>query len=401
MKKKLFTFLIFAFVTILGFSSCSDEAFDVDSVNKQTILVFLPWSGSSSNNSGLYHEFLNNLSDIKSGIIANKGLKNTRVLVFLTKSIESGKAESYLYEMQYNSTTKEVDDIVLDTFEGNSFTTTEGITQIMNEMKEKAEALNYAMIVGGHGCGWTSKEDWQDYPNNAKPHRMTRFFGSVSDIDDFGIDVSTLAKGIEDSGIKMQYILFDACYMGNVETAYQLRNSTNYLIASTSEILANGMPYSSIWSYLNTATPGYASIVTGFNTFYSSNTYPYGALATIDCRQTEKLASIMKEINKKYTITDEKLAGVQKLDGFKSTIFYDLGNYVDSLVPTGYLKEQFQSQLKLTVKSAKSTDELLSDLYSQSTFEVKDFSGLTISDPSTHAAALRGKEKTEWWQATH
>lgn len=400
MMRKLFTILIITFIAIFGLSSCSDEAFDVDSVNKQTVLIFMPWSGSATGN-GLYHDFTSNLLDIKSGIVSNKGLKGTRVLVFLSKPEDSGNIKSYLYELQYNGTTKEVDDVILDTYEGKDFTTDAGITQILNEVKEKAEALNYAMIIGGHGSGWTSKEDWQAYPNYAKPHRITRFFGSVDDIEDYGIDVSTLAKGIENSGIKMQYILFDACYMENVETAYELRNATYYLVGSTSEILNKGVPYSTIWSYLNTSTPSYSGIVTGFYNYYNSLSTPYGALSAVDCRQVEKLASIMKEINSKYTITEEKLAGVQKLDGFKSTIFYDLGNYVDSLVPKGLLKEQFEAQLKQTVKSAQSTSQLISSIYSTTYFDVKDFSGLTISDPSTHPAALRGKEKTEWWQATH
>ena len=399
--KKLFTILIITFIAIFGLSSCSDEAFDVESVNKQTILIFMPWSGSDSR-SGLYHDFVTNLTDIKAGIINNKGLKGTRVLVFLSQPTGTGSITSNLYELQYNSTTKEVDDVMLDSYEKKEFTTDADITQILNEVKEKAEALNYAMIIGGHGSGWTSKEDWQDYPNYAKSHNIsTRFFGSVDDIAQYGIDVSTLAKGIENSGVKMQYILFDACYMENVETAYELRNATNYLIGSTSEILASGMPYSSIWSYLNSATPSYTSIVTGFNNYYKNLSNPYGSLSAVDCRQVEKLAVLMKEINEKYTIDGEKLKGVQKLDGFQSTIFYDLGNYVDSLVPTGYLKEQFQNQLKQTVKSAQSTDKIISTLYSTTYIDVKDFSGLTISDPSTHPAAMRGKEKTAWWKATH
>lgn len=58
------------------------------------------------------------------------------------------------------------------------------------------------------------------------PNRpATRFFGSVS-LSDNAIDISTLAEGIKLSGLKMQYILFDACYMGNVETAYELKDVT-------------------------------------------------------------------------------------------------------------------------------------------------------------------------------
>lgn len=402
--KKLYTLFIIAAITWFGLSSCSDEAFDVDSVNKQTILVFMPWSGSESG-TGLYSNFKENLDSINRGIIANKGLKNSRVLVFLSVPEKSSNNlhKSYLYELQYNSSTKEVETVTLDTYDDNFYTKAEGITALLNEVKEKAEALNYAMIIGGHGCGWTYATDWQDYPNNAKSMMsLSRFCGSVSDINTYGIDIPTLAKGIEGSGIKLQYILFDACYMGNVETAYELRNATNYLIASTSEVMDKGMPYYRAWNYLCSSAPNYSSIVSSFNSFYTSYSYPYGTLAAIDCRQMDKLAALMKELNANYTITNDKLAGVQRLDGFTQPLFYDLGNYVDSLAPSGVLKDQFNTQLNATVKSAKATENIVSMLYHTTvTYEVKDFSGLTISDPSSFPVAQRGKEKTSWWKATH
>lgn len=433
--KKLLSIII-ALVSILGMSSCSEEALDVDTVNKQTILVFMPWTGSSSG-SGLYNNFVNNLDSIKQGIVNQKGLTNTRVLVFISKPNNMGGYDkSYLYELKYNATQKTVDMEELTTYEGNSYATAEGITRLISDVKSRAEALNYAMIIGSHGCGWTYVDDWKNYPYYAKKHDgmmaddtteslakstaaksntptttpfagwdttpTTRFLGSVS-LEDYAIDVPTLAQGIEASGTKMQYILFDACYMSNVETAYELRNATNYLVASASEILAIGMPYASIWTSLNSATPNYSSIVSGFNSFYSSFASPYGNLAAIDCRQMENLAKVMKDINQKYpSIDSDKLAGVQKLGGFQPTIFYDLGNYIDSLVPTGYLKEQFTNQLKLTVKASQSTSKVLTALYSESQYiDINTFSGLTISDPSTHSAVIKGREKTGWWKATH
>ena len=48
----------------------------------------------------------------------------------------------------------------------------------------------------------------------------------------------------------MEYILFDDCYMSTVEVAYDLKNVTSHLIASTSEIMAYGMPYDKIGQYL-------------------------------------------------------------------------------------------------------------------------------------------------------
>ena len=60
----------------------------------------------------------------------------------------------------------------------------------------------------------------------------------------------------------------------------------------------------------------------------------------------DKLAAIMKELNSKYTITTERLAGVQTEDGYTPNLYYDLGNYVDSLKPNASMKDQFATQLK-------------------------------------------------------
>jgi hypothetical protein len=77
-----------------------------------------------------------------------------------------------------------------------------------------------------------------------------------------------------------------------------------------------------------------------------------------------------------------------------------LGNYVDSLKPNASIKDQFATQLKATVKAAQSTAEVYSNI-NATTITVKDFSGLTISDPSSHPVALRTKKQTKWWKATH
>ena len=437
----------------LGLTSCGDEAFDVDSVNKQTILVFLPWSGGA-NSAGLYEDLKANVDSICAGIVAKKGLSSSRVLVFLSESSTS----STLYDLQYDATEKKVNRIPLKTYSDASYNSAEGFAELLNETKQQAEALNYALIIGGHGCGWTYADDWVNYPYLARPRSgslqsdsqgsvsscstesgsagfgsagfgsaslggatgngesfsgiqfgdnpdkpTTRFFGSVS-LKDNSIDVATLAEGIKQSGIKMQYILFDACYMGNVETAYELKDVTNYFIASSSEIMSYGLPYKTLWSYLNSATPSYSSIVSTAVSFHNSSDSPYLNLAAIDCRQMDKLAEVMKEINSKYTLASTvPLDSIQPLDGFSPNLFYDMTTYVDSLYPSGYLKDQYTAQMKLTVKAAQSTEQVFTALSSINGkyIKVKNYCGLTISDPSLHSVATKGREKTGWWKATH
>lgn len=417
MIKKLFTLFICSISLAMTFTSCSEEAFDTDSVNKQTILVFYPWTGSQSS-TGLLGYLQNNIDSICDGIIDRKGLNNSRVLVFLSNKYN----HSTLYDLQYNATTKSVDRVPLKEYEGTSYASAEGIADIMNEVKTKASALNYALIVGVHGCGWTYASDWSRYPYYARPSvtrprdnnfsgiqfgpdpnaPLTRFFGSVS-LAENAMDISTLAEGIRESGLKMQYILFDACYMSNIETAYELKDVTNYMIASGSEIMAAGLPYRSMWSYLNSPTPNYSGIVSTSVNFYKNNSSaPFCNLAAIDCRQVEKLASVMKDINAEYQLSASvSLDSIQHLDGFRPNLFYDLETYVDSLHPSGYLLDQFKSQLKLTIKASDHTDEAYTCIYSSDSFKIKNYCGITISDPSQHSVAIKGREKTGWWKATH
>lgn len=417
MIKKLFTLFICMISLAMTFTGCSEEAFDTDSVNKQTILVFYPWTGSKSY-TGLLGYLQNNIDSICDGIIDRKGLNNSRVLVFLSDKYN----HSTLYDLQYNATTKSVDRVPLKEYEGASYASAEGIADIMNEVKTQASALNYALIVGVHGCGWTYASDWSRYPYYARPSvtrprdnnfsgiqfgpdpnaPLTRFFGSVS-LAENAMDISTLAEGIRESGLKMQYILFDACYMSNIETAYELKDVTNYMIASGSEIMAAGLPYRSMWSYLNSPTPNYSGIVSTSVNFYKNNSSaPFCNLAAIDCRQVEKLASVMKDINAEYQLSASvSLDSIQHLDGFRPNLFYDLETYVDSLRPSGYLLDQFKSQLKLTIKASDHTDEAYTCIYSSDSFKIKNYCGITISDPSQHSVAIKGREKTGWWKATH
>ena len=431
MIKKLFTLFICLLSLAMTFTSCSDEAVDVENVNKQTILVFFPWTGGTSS-TGLKYFLENNVDSMCAGIVDKKGLTNARVLVFFTEKYN----ESTLYDLQYDATTKTVKRVPIKKYEGNSHCTAEGFADLLNDVRQNAEALNYSLIIGAHGCGWTYASDWVNYPYMARPKAgskengndrktivstttsdhfsgiqfgndpnrpVTRFFGSVS-LSDNAIDISTLAEGIKLSGLKMQYILFDACYMGNVETAYELKDVTNFLISSSSEVMGEGFPYKTIWSYLCSSVPNYSSAVSGVVNFYKNSNVPYCNMAAIDCRQMDNLAQVMKEINSKYTLSSSvPLDSIQPLDGFSPNLFYDMSVYVDSLVPSGSLKDKFNSQMKLTIKAAAHTEQAYTGLtsYRGTTFKVKNYCGLSISDPSQHSVAIKGREKTAWWKATH
>ena len=401
MKIKFYTLLITGLTILATLCGCSGEALDVDTVNKQTILVFCPWSGSNTS-SGLLPYLQANLADIKSAIVKNKGLNNTRVFVFFSSSAN----QSQLSEITYNTSTFQVDETTVANYEGTDYTTTQGLAAILNKVKEQGEALNYALIIGGHGRGWIGKEDWFAQSTKAKAAAakvvsddglpLSRYFGSAGTAE-FCIDVNTLADAIKTAGIKMQYILFDVCYMANVETAYALKDATNFLIASPNEIMGTGVPYNDLWTYLNTSTPNYSSFVSGFVSYYKETSTPYASMAAIDCRQMDNMAAVMKEINKEYTITQAQLDTVQIHDGHTPPLFYDFNHYVACFVPTSSLSRKYNDIFSKLVPYVESTDKAFISITKKDSIKLNHCCGLTISDPSS----APGKEKSEWWKATH
>ena len=407
-------------IDYIDFTASGEESDPPFVDNELTILLYMPWTGSLSSE-GLYPYLTENVESVCTAIEGMKGMTDYRLMLFISESYNKSK----LYEITYNESRVKCEKKLVKEYSGHEYTAVKGLTDILNEVKNHASAQNYAMVLGCHGTGWTFKDSWHHYPNYAKetspslgegpgvgiPYQNydgvitpmhTRFFGSVSDISTFSTDIPTLAQAIANAGMKMEYILFDDCYMANVEVAYELRNVTDFLLASTSEVMAVGVPYYSMWASLASVTPGYVDAVSAFDRFYRDYVMPYGTFSAIDCRQMDELATAMREINSKYKLSDEALHSIQVLDGFYDPIFYDMGDYLEKLC-TGLVDYSYiVTLMESAVCSKCSTDQIYSFLYnSPIVIDVNTFSGITISDPSTNSVALDGKEKTSWWKATH
>lgn len=423
-KRKYYYFVEVVFILFLSFGITSCEKDDpisasgeienpdpsggkedpiVRSDNEQTVFMYLPWSNNLTSN------FYQNIKDMKA-IIAKNILKNERVIVYMctaaTKAsmyelvYENGSAvEKLLKEYDYSEDTNKAK---------ATYTQAEGISSILNDMKDFSPAKRYAMIIGCHGLGWIPTNDTQSRSGLSNMRHweyenmpMTRFFGGTS--PKYQTDITTLAQSISDAALKMEYILFDDCYMSTVEVAYDLKDVTKHLIASTSEIMAYGMPYDKIGQYL-IGNIDYKSICDGFYDFYSTySIMPCGTIGVTDCTEIEKLATIMKEINQQYTFDNDLIDAVQRLDGYSPVIFFDCADYVSKLCPDPALLDQFTEQLNRTVPFKRNTEYIYSMiLYPKDNGKVKinTYSGITISDPSTHSDAS-SKGKTAWYVATH
>lgn len=383
-------FLWMAMCVVILCSCGYEHEVEPDS-DSRTILMYLPYTGPNS----LYQDFLRNIEDVSEAIKEQSGLGNNRYLVFISRS----KNEAVFMELKYDTRYRRVVNDTIETVVNPELTTAGGIATILNKVKNAAPADRYALIAGCHGEGWLPAS-----PNG--PNR-TRWYGSS---DEPGrTDISTLAKAIGMTQMHMEYMLFDMCYISCIETAYDLRNATDCIIGSTSEVMNYGMPYKKVLPHILRPTPDYEGVVKAYNDFYTNYYAPYATIAATNTEHMDDMASMMREINAKYSITDENLARVQDLDGdhFNPTVYYDFGDYVEKMLEGAgrdaqakELLSQFHTLLNKLVPYKATTGSIMSSAGS-TVLPVNAFSGLTISDPSINANIAATKSATAWWAATH
>lgn len=412
MRQKLFknlgsVFMLLCMFVAATLVSCSKEGDDPDdtpSTKEKTIFVYMPWTGSAVD---LYNFFENNIDDMKKGIIEQKGLKNTRLLIL----IANDPNKSHLIEVTYRNG-KCYDD-TLKTYNDGAMNTPSKMSSLLNEVAKIAPAPIYSMMIGSHGVGWiytgsTSRSMLHSIEADRARNKMlglpitrqTRYFGG----SDIQMNIDDLAEGIRNSNMRhLQFLLFDDCYMANIETAYELRNVTDYLIGCPTEIMGHGMPYYEMWKYLASIQPDYGKAVDGFYNFYSNYEignvkYHYGTISVTDCRKVDNMMQVLTAINSRYRIGRNVDSNLQVLDGYRPAAFFDFADYIHRLCNNNtVLKGQFDKALAELVPYERHTAMYFSSLTEAGEHIINTCCGLTISASSTNAMVINSKPRSNFY----
>ena len=404
-------FFLLQLTVLLVFTSCHredptpDPTPPVPTEAENTIFVYMPWSGSPGS---LYPFFQKNLTDIKQAIESQGGLGDKHMIVFISDSPSKGSLINVKYQQG-----RSVDDTVAvfnNTLASQQLNSANWITTLLKRVQAYAPARSYSMIVGCHGMGWIPGNSGtrSRYTTSAFRRRdverlpLTRWFGG----DTYKTDISTFDKGIEQSGIgKMQYILFDDCYMSTIEVAYELRHSAKHIIACPTEIMAHGMPYDLLWTELSKSSPDYGSICDTFYNFYISYSYPYGTIGVIDCSQIDGMVDIMKSINHSGNLVSVSEDDVQIMDGYQPAMFFDMGDYVRKIAKNETaLLARFERQLSLLVPYKRNTPSFFTEVRNPGVGDVlpiNTYSGITISDLSSNTMVKKVLAYSPYYKATH
>lgn len=285
-----------------------------DIPNKRRVFVLFSFGYNN-----LSYDLNEDIKDMVKGNLPGYGFEENVVLV-----LRHGLAKSSNYSVPSSPVLTHAytrgEEIVHDTLKVYSDTTVAARKSIVNEVltlaKDHFPAKSYGMLISSHGTGWAPQGycysppdkssstifglNSPQYEGPAKYHEDRPLLKSIgahyngSAARSIEINIPDLADAIP---MHLDYILFDACFMGGVEVAYELKDKCDKICFSQTEVLAGGMDYKNLLAVLfdENGTDITACAENYFN-MYKNQTASYMRSATVsvvDCRKLEPLAEIV------------------------------------------------------------------------------------------------------------
>ena len=340
---------------------------------------------------------------VESGALKNGG----RIIVcYQPKAYD----QATLFEIVYDARQRKCVRKELKIYENFHADETASVQEMFADIQLLAPADSYGLAIGCHGFGWIPKDaslpQGQYVPERPLPGalitRSTRFFGDSGHL----MDIAQLADAVAGLSYRFDYLIFDGCFMSNIETLYDLRHSFDYIVSSPCEIMGAGFPYARTIPYLFVSDgPDLAAVCHAFWYFYDSdwdtvsNNARSGCISLTVTNELEALAVTVAEIQagakREYNVND-----LQYYEGMSSHIFYDLGDYLRAICADDTLYARFEEQLNRTfpAESRLNTPSFYS-VYNHRMTPIKHYSGVTTTEPSRQYADLH--KKTAWYRRTH
>lgn len=269
--------------------------------------------------------------------------------------------------------------------------------EVLADVRELRPAQGYGLILWSHGTGWIQDgiSDEFDAPK--------RSFGYES--NGKKMNITTLARTLEGEGL--QFLYFDCCFMGSVETLYELRDVAPVIVSSPSELPNPGMPY-----HLNVGPffrAGSADLLTAArNTFEYYNVLkdPIDRTCTMtvtDQTKLEALAAATKAIYERATdIYPSDFVPQRYENGVVLPYkYFDFRQYVNALCLTSSGEPRFDGAAQLAADFNRAFSDAI--IYFDSTpmlwssVSLANATGLTTNILRNADSATAGNYNTLGW----
>ncbi len=398
MPRRLYGLLLTA---LLFFTACSkEETPEPPKLAEHTMLLYMP--GRS-----LLYYFEKNIDGIERAV-ATGAARNGRILVCYQPESHD---QATLLEICYDANQQKAVRKELKTYETFRAETTASVQELFADVQRFAPAESYGLTTGCHGFAWVpaastllkSQRPEQPTPG-ALITRTTRYFGDRG----HELDIAQLAEAVAGLPFRFDYLIFDDCFMANIETLYDLRHSFDYIIASPCEIMGAGFPYDRVIPRLFASDgPDLPGTCWEFWNFYQNdwetiaNSAQSGCISLTVTSELDALAAAAAEIHAGPTRAYDADA-LQYYEGMSTHLFYDLNDYMRAICADDNRYARFREQLNRTFPEAcRLHTPSFYSAYNGRMNEIKStaYSGVTTSEPSQRYTDLH--KETAWYKVTH
>ena len=219
----------------------------------------------------------------------------------------------------------------------------ETFSRVVDDVKRMYPADSYGLLFCSHASGWLP------CGGLSQPSR------SVGSDKDLGMQTTPQCTEMELSEFAAvipdhhyDFIIFESCLMAGVEVAYELRNKTEYILASSAELLSPGflrIYKSSFADLMNSKLPIEDRLKQMGQNYYNDINTQSGVkrsatLSLIKTKKMEELAAFTKHVIKGAT-TNKRYPDLSKLQHFDrpgsygdnpaAPRYFDFGQYIEQL----------------------------------------------------------------------
>lgn len=194
---------------------------------------------------------------------------------------------------------------------------TDSLTMLRNlkHITTHFPARKYGLTFSAHGSGWVFRH---------KSKR--RAIGWDNTYGTSYLDIPTL-RGVLENLPRMEYIFFDVCFMQCVEVAYELRNTTRWVIGSPAEIPLIGAPYDLLARPLTEGDV--EGIVRNYEGYFTKDGYLGVLLSAARCDKLDTLAIATSAYVKEHFADKGTLANTSGIQRYSTrpeyyTYCYDI-----------------------------------------------------------------------------
>lgn len=391
--------LFFLMLLPLGISCCDEEREGVFSEHPdRTILVYMIgdnnlWPFSDQNIGGMI-----------------EGMKNIHTTAHLLVYEDSNNHPPILWEISRKENDSVYAEIEFEYEEQNSADPAV-IKTVLNDAFRNFPSKEKGLILWSHGNGWlpTGGDSSYGFSRFLSDIQRVRRKSIGPDKNEY-LEIWDLRESLESTGLYFDFICFDACLMASVEVVYEMKDLTANFLASPTEIMGSGFPYSMMIPAMMKNEINYATLCDLYMQYYDGRTANRcGSISWVQTAGLSDLAETYRETIAGCNMSREQIlaCGMQQMGRLMyrsngivkdyTNIFFDLRDWMLHLSQS---PERIDELLRRIVAENLFTSKFGISINGGEIIDINRCCGLTVFIPEVchNQIFLTAYKKLRWYK---